>query len=182
MKRAIVISCLLFNFGLMGCQQNSNEERFSYSVDDTATITYSGEDQITGSGTDSVIIQLIAGSHYPSQGNSQILLLTPEFQISLVFLGAASGTYLLDGSSTFSGYYIFNNNSVSKMYGCSGYAQTLCVNAGSSITIDSYGNVGEYISGIFDVTLCDDSSGTDPSGMVCKNIKGLFNAIREPDA
>lgn len=151
---------------------STSQESFIYSVGGGAPIEYSGADQFDGTN----IIQLISATHYVSQGNTQVALFTPSEQVSLVVQGTTSGTYLLDGSNNFAAYYVFANGVPVEMYSCSGAAQNMCINAGSSITIDNFGNVGEYISGSFNVKLCDSSVS------VCVDLSGNFNSIRDPDA
>lgn len=145
---------------------------FCYTLDGVA-YQYSGDTVFEGL----TIIQNISGWYYDTQGNAQVSLLTPFIQISLVYAGApgvGAADYLFDGTDNFASYNVFDGSGgLVAAYTCSGAAETACINYGSHVYIESFGELHGFIRGSFDIKLCD------TGGSNCKNLSGRFNVVRQ---
>jgi len=131
---------------------------------------YSGDDVFGGP---SGFIQSITAMRHTGTDLTGINLLLPNSQMSLYFTSAdmALGTYALDGSTVSALYVESNLPNIS--YSCS--INPECFDY-SSITITNFDAPGGYITGTYDLVLCD-SVGANG----CKNVAGSFNAPRHED-
>lgn len=100
------------------------------------------------------------------------------YGLTITISASAPGTYYLDGTMSNTAAYSVIDNEIPYTYVLPAYTS-------GTITIDSYGGVGEYVTGSFEMTLCSWDPTLDAARCADQNnlttLTGTFSAIRDSD-
>lgn len=145
MRSAVLILCVFFMTGLLGCSSGDKDESFEVTLSmDNAAV------RITGTGAPEIVgfLTTKSGGDWSVPGETVLhRRYNATIGATIVFKGSASGSY-----------------SASRLDFEWDGIQYQCATGGVTVSVERYGEVGEKISGSFSGTTCDSVSATTPGG------------------